>query len=383
MSASSRRAIAKLVFAQICIHGCLTGLRMAAPLWALRNFDSALMAGLLVAMFAVSQVFLALPAGRFVERQGLRRSLAASVMIGTAGASLAAIWPNPWTLGAAALFTGAGSGMTVIALQRHVGRVASSPSERRSLFSWLAIGPSFSNFLGPLIAGVLIDVAGFRAAFAAMSVLPVVAWLAARSVVDEPADLERVEPSREPAWTMFRDRAFTRLLLVNWLLSTCWDVHSFMVPVLGHQHDFSASAIGAVLGAFAIAATMVRMLMPFIAKRLRERQVIISAQVLTALVFAVYPLVDTPLSMGALSMLLGFALGSVQPMVMSTLHVLVPPERIGQAIALRLMVVYGSSVVMPLIFGAAGATVGPLAVFWVVGSGVSWGAWLARRIGTP
>jgi predicted MFS family arabinose efflux permease len=210
-----------------------------------------------------------------------------------------------------------------------------------------------------------------------------VAWLAARAVADEPADLERIEPSHEPAWTMFRDRGFTRLLLVNWLLSTCWDVHSFMVPVLGHLHEFSASAIGAVLGAFAIAATIVRLLMPLIAKRLREREVIIGAQVVTALVFVVYPLVDTPLSMGALSMVLGFALGSVQPMVMSTLHVLVPPERIGQAIALRLMVVYGSSVVMPLIFGAAGATVGAVAVFWVVGGGVSWGAWLARRIGQP
>jgi hypothetical protein len=30
----------RLVAAQVCIHGCLTGLRMAAPLWALRTNDS-------------------------------------------------------------------------------------------------------------------------------------------------------------------------------------------------------------------------------------------------------------------------------------------------------------------------------------------------------
>jgi hypothetical protein len=45
-----------------------------------------------------------------------------------------------------------------------------------------------------------------------------------------------------------------RLLMVNWLLASCWDVHTFVVPVLGHERGFSASAIGSILGAFAVAA---------------------------------------------------------------------------------------------------------------------------------
>jgi MFS family permease len=380
-SAVGELGIARLVTAQVCLHGCLTGLRMAAPLWALRTLDNALLAGVLVAMFAVSQVFLALPAGRFVERQGMRRSIGAGVLVAALGGLLAALWPALWSLALAALLSGAGSGMTIIALQRHVGLAARDPAHRRSLFSWLAIGPSLSNFLGPLLAGAVIDLAGFRAAFAALAILPLLGWWVAHQAMPGATASDETAPAGESAWTLLREPAFVRLLLVNWLLSTCWDVHSFMVPLLGHAHDFSASAIGAILGTFALAATAVRFAMPLAAQHLRERQVIIYAQLGTGAVFIIYPLLDSALAMGVCSALLGITLGSVQPMVMSTLHHIVPATRVAKAIALRLMVVYGSSVAMPILFGAAGATVGATAVFWVTGGAVGAGAWVARKLG--
>ena len=39
------------------------------------------------------------------------------------------------------------------------------------------------------------------------------------------------------------------MLLVNWLLASCWDVHTFVLPILGHERGLSASVIGAILGA--------------------------------------------------------------------------------------------------------------------------------------
>ena len=377
---SDHRAIARLVFAQICLHGCLTGLRMAAPLWALQTHDDALLAGALVALFAVSQVFLALPAGRYVERQGLCRSLAASVLLTGGGALAATAWPSVATLGLAALASGAGSGTTIIALQRHVGRVAADAAARRSLFSALSIGPSLSNFLGPLLAGVMIDLAGFRGAFATLMLLPCLGWWVARHATDESALPPAPPPAPGAAWTMLKDRAFLRLMAVNWTLSTCWDVHAFMVPLVGHAHGFAASSIGAILAAFALAATGVRLALPALSRHLVERQVIIGAQLGTAAAFVIYPLLDTAWAMAACSMLLGITLGSVQPMIMSTLHHVVPADRVGQAIALRLMMVYGSSVAMPLLFGALGGAVGVGAVFWLFGATVGGGAWLARRL---
>ena len=67
-------------------------------------------------------------------------------------------------------------------------------------------------------------------------------------------------------------------------------------------------------------------------------------------------------------LLLGFALGAVQPMIMSMLHQITPEHRHGEALGLRLMAITASSVVMPIVFGAAGAVVGSLGVFWSVGA---------------
>jgi len=75
------------------------------------------------------------------------------------------------------------------------------------------------------------------------------------------------------------------------------------------------------------------------------------------------------------------ALGSVQPMIMSTLHQITPESRHGEALGLRLMAINASSVVMPMLFGTVGAAVGVSVVFWTVGVVVGAGArpaWLLR-----
>ncbi len=59
--------------------------------------------------------------------------------------------------------TGGATGAASISLQRHVGRAASGPTELKRVFSWLAIGPAVSNFIGPLSAGLMIDYAGSSA----------------------------------------------------------------------------------------------------------------------------------------------------------------------------------------------------------------------------
>ena len=97
----------------------------------------------------------------------------------------------------------------------------------------------------------------------------------------------------------------------------------------------------------------------------------------TAVLFAVYPLLHAPLAMGLCSVLLGVALGSVQPMVMSTLHQITPEHRHGEAVALRMMAINASSVAMPLLFGLAGAAIGVAGLFWIVGGAVALGTRLA------
>lgn len=386
MRSGTRTALVRLIGAQVCVHACMTGFRMAAPLMALREGYSAAAVGILLALFALAQVVLALPAGRYAERHGLQRPFVLASVVATAGGLCSVAWPHFSVLCLTAVTSGAAVCLAMIALQRHVGHMASDATELRQVFSWVAVGPSISNFLGPFLAGLLIDASGFRAAYLLMALLPSLAWWWVRRVPEHAAPDTGEAPRHQSSWDLLRDKPFRDLMLMNWLLASCWDVHTFLVPVLGHERGLSATVIGSILGAFALAATAIRLVMPWLASRLHEGTVIGFAMVSTALLFAFYPLVHTAWLMGLLSVLLGLALGSVQPMVMSTLHQITPKHRHGDALGLRSMAINGSSVVMPLLFGSAGVLVGVSGVFWTVGFAVGAGsrlAWRMRRSAQP
>jgi MFS family permease len=373
-------ALARLIAGQVFLHACMAGTRLAAPLLALREGYSEAAVGVLLALFALTQVFLALPAGRYADRRGLKRPLGLSVVAATTGAGLAAAFPVFPVLCLAALLTGGATGAASIALQRHVGRAAENPTQLKQVFSWLAIGPAISNFLGPFSAGLMIDHGGFSLAFLLMAVLPLIAWFWVQTAEELPPVVRREGQHKDKAWDLLREPLFRRLLLVNWVLSSCWDVHTFVVPVLGHERGLSASAIGSILGAFAVAAALVRVVLPLMAAQLREWAVIAGAMGATAALFGVYPLLHTALAMGMCSVLLGVSLGTVQPMIMSTLHQITPGHRHGEAVAMRVMAINASSVVMPMLFGLAGTLIGISGLFWTTGAIVAGGTRLAFKL---
>ena len=366
-------ALARLIAGHISLHACMAGMRMAAPLMALRAGHSALAVGILLSLFALTQVFLALPAGRYADRHGFKRPIGFSVLAACTGAGLAAALPVFPVLCLSALMTGGATGVASISLQRHVGRSAANNTDLKRMFSWMSIGPALANFVGPLTAGLLIDHGGFQVAFLGMACLPLMTWLWVRHTVElSPVLLS--DAAKPKAWDLLRNPMMRRLLLVNWLLSSCWDVHTFVVPVLGNELGLSASAIGAILGAFALAATGIRVVLPLMAAHLKEWVVVSAAMLATAVLFGIYPLMGSALGMGICSVLLGVSLGSVQPMVMSTLHQITPEARHGEALGLRLMMINASSVLMPMLFGAAGTALGVSVVFWTVGAAVGAGA---------
>ena len=371
------RELARLITGHVFLHACMAGMRMASPLMALREGYSELAVGVLMSLYALTQVFLSLPAGRFADRHGLKKPVAISVTASAIGAGLAVAFPVFPVLCLAALLTGGATGAAVIALQRHVGRAAAGPQQLKQAFSWLAIGPAFSNFLGPFAAGLVIDHAGFRAAFALMAIFPLICWWWIRTAHELPQPEEHRNRPRGRAWDLWRDPMFRRLILVNWFLSSAWDVHTFVVPVLGHERGLSASVIGTILGVFAASAAGIRVVLPMIAARVREWVLIVTALVATSAIYAVYPFMHMALTMGICSVLLGFALGMVQPMVMSMLHQITPEHRHGEAVGMRMLVINASSVAMPMLFGTAGAIVGVSAVFWTVAVTVGGGVRVA------
>ena len=126
----------RLIAGQIFLHACMTGMRLATPLMALRDGHSALSVGVLLALFSLTQVFMAIPAGRYTDRHGLKKPMRLSVAVAAIGAGLSAVVPVFPMLCLSALLTGGATGLAVIALQRHVGLSVGWPSDPRCPTSW-------------------------------------------------------------------------------------------------------------------------------------------------------------------------------------------------------------------------------------------------------
>lgn len=384
--AGSGRVLVAFIVGQMGMHSAMAGLRMAAPLQALREGYSAWAVGCLLALFAAAPVLSALAAGRLADRLGYHKPVYLSVALTMAGGVLAVLSTGvqgPLHFGllcAAATAMGAGTNTGMLTIQRTAGLTATDSTERVRIFSWLGVAPSFSNVVGPVCAGFLIDAFGFGAAYVFLLLLPLSTLVSARQVPRLPPAGARAGVEGRTAWDLLMAPGFKRLLAVNWLLSMCWDVHIFAVPVLGHERGFNASTIGLILGTFTLSVTLVRLVIPLLAHRLSELLVLRTAMLGTGVVFVLYPLAPNPWLMGLCAGCLGLTLGSVQPMVMSMLHHLTPQQRHGEALALRSMAMNMSSTLMPLVFGATGAVAGAALLFWAVGAAVGSGSWLARRL---
>lgn len=379
------RVLVALVLGQLGLHAAMAGLRMATPLQALRMGASAWTVGVLLALFAAAPVLLALYSGRLADRLGYHRPVRLAAALALAGMLAAVVstrLAGGWTIAAmclAATLTGSAANMGMLTIQRTAGLAARDATERMRIFSWLGVAPSFSNVVGPVLAGLMIDATGFTGAYLLLLLLPLATLLSARQVpVLPPAGATRQGP--RTAWGLLAAPGMKRLLVVNWLFSMCWDVHGFAVPVLGHERGFSASTIGFILGTFTLSVTAIRILVPLLADRIAEVKVLGGAMLGTAVIFALYPLATNPWLMGGCAALLGITLGVAQPIIMTTLHHVTPDGRHGESLAFRSMAINTSSTLMPLAFGALGSAVGAAVLFWCVGALVGSGAWLTRRI---
>ena len=380
------RVLLALIIGQLGLHSAMAGLRMAAPLQTLREGYSAWSVGLLMALFAAAPVVLALHAGRLADRLGYHRPVRIASVLCIAGMSLGVA--STFLSGSAhflllclaATLAGCAANMGMLTIQRTAGLAARDSTDRMRIFSWLGVAPSFANVVGPVSVGFMIDLAGFPMAYALLLAMPVATLWSARQVpVITPAPVQ-ASAAGSTAWDLLQAPGMKRLLCINWLLSMCWDVHAFAVPILGHQSGFSATTIGLILGTFTLSVSGVRLIVPMVAHRLDEVVVLRAAMLATGLVFAVYPIARTPVLMGCCAVLLGLTLGAVQPMIMTTLHHLSPDHRHGEALAFRSMTINASSTVMPLLFGALGTVVGAAVLFWGVGAAVGAGSWMARRV---
>jgi MFS family permease len=369
-----------LIATIVCVHACMATTRVTASLWVLKQGYGEASVGMLLSLFAVAPIALSLWAGRLADRHGFHRPVGVGVALAFVGALLPLLIPQLWAIATGCLLCGGAVAVAAVALQREAGLMAEEPGDLKRIFSWMALGPAVSNALSPIVAGLLIDHAGMGAGFAFATALPVLAWALARKVPRNPPKVFTKSFRERAAWDLFRLPAYRRLLLVNLALSAGWDAHAFVVPVVGHARGLSASSIGLVLGSFAVAATVVRLAIVRFADDIDEAKALRGAMLLAMLTFMAYAWLPGTLGLVAGSALLGVALGSVQPMILSMMHRATPPDRHGQALGLRMLTLNGATVGMPVGFGMLAAATALAAPMWVMAGALLLAQLPARKL---
>ncbi len=363
----TRRAFVLVVATLVGLHACMAATRVAATLAVLGQGFPAWTVGALLSLYGLAPIVLSLWAGRMADRHGFHRPVWLSVIGGLAGAVLPVITQHIAALAISGLLTGGAVAFAAVAIQREAGQMARDPDDLKRVFSWVALGPALSNAFAPVIAGLLIDHAGYRAAFAFGALLPLLAAWAAWQV-PRAVPAQTVGPASAAAqgsvMDLWRAPVLRNLLLVNVAMAASWDAHSFTVPVVGHARELSASAIGLVLGSFAVAATAIRLVITGFAHRIDEQRALSAAISVATVALLAYAWLPGALGMMAGSAVLGLALGSVQPMVLSMLHQAAPPGRQGQALGLRMLFTNAATIAMPVGFGFLAAATTSAAPMW-------------------
>jgi MFS family permease len=384
---TSRRAFVFVVVALVGLHACMAATRMAASLAVLAQGLPEWTVGALLSLYGLGPIAISLAAGRMADRHGFHRPVMLSVVASLAGALLPVFTQHLAALAASGLLTGAGVSFAAVAIQREAGLMARDASDLKRVFSWVALGPALSNTFAPVIAGLLIDHAGFRAAFVFGALLPLLAlWAASRVPRAPPAEASESTLARDErmsALDLLRLPVLRNLLLVNVAMAAAWDAHTFTVPVVGHARELSASAIGLVLGAFSVAATLVRLAISSFAQRIDDQRALRAAITLATVVLAVYAWLPGAAGMMLCSALLGLALGSVQPMILSTLHQAAPAGRQGQALGLRMLFTNAATIAMPVGFGFLAAATTQAAPMWLMAALLLAARWPASRLSRP
>ena len=120
------------------------------------------------------------------------------------------------------------------------------------------------------------------------------------------------------------------------------------MPIYGTSIGLSATTIGLILGSFAAATFVVRLLLPWIQRRVREWPLITMTFAIACVAYAAVPGgADGARCSRRISFVLGFGLGATQPSIMALVYATAPPGRAAEAVGLRTVALNTSTTVFP------------------------------------
>lgn len=304
------------------------GAGAAAPMYPLRALDlgaSVGQAGLVVALSGFGMILADLPAGQVIARIGERRAIAASSVGGAIGVLLAILAPNVSVFAVGMLLTGGAAALWGLARQTYLVAVVPAGDRGRAL-SVLAGSQRLGTFAGPLIGVGAAHVMGATGGLWLHLVSTILAGALMMSVRDLDDENQAVGQSLLSVVAENR-RVLTTLGFGALVTGAARAARVALLPLWAAHIGMSAAAISLVFGI----AGAVDVLMSYPAgvwlDRYGRRATGIPSLLLFAAGYAVLPLTSSVVGLGVVAVLLGFANGMSNGLIMTVGTDIAPPDR--------------------------------------------------------
>ncbi len=343
----------------------MKGNKMLVALYAIELKASPFAIGLLISMYAIFPLMLAVYAGRFSDRYGVRRPLVlgsfgmcASLMIPTFFPALPALFVSASLVGIANIFFH-------VASHNLIGSLGDANARTRN-FGTFSLGAAISGMLGPVLVGFLVDRVGYTQTYytlIAIVLIPGSTLLFYAGFIPKKI-ISKIEQRSGSLRDLLANKRLRNTLLTGGMIITGIDLFNFYMPIHGKSIGLSASMIGIIIGMQAAAAFVVRLWMPAMAKRHGEMRILTWSLLMAGGTFLLFPLFNQPLILAVIAFLLGLALGCGQPLSIILIYNHSPPGRAGEALGLRLTVNKFTQIMVPMLFGSLGAAFGIFPIFW-------------------
>lgn len=355
------------------------GSKVLLSLFALKLGASPAQIGVLMAFYGIGPLALAVIAGKMSDRLGFYFPLVGGSLLFALGMLLPGLWPALPALFVSAGLVGIGFVFYAVTIQGLVGALG-TPQTRTRDFSTFSLGPAIAAFLGPIAAGFAVDHLGHARAYLLLAMTPVAGivymyFLRSRFPVVRKAGTSE----RGSALDLWKRPIMRDTFIVGGIVLSGLELFTFYMPVYGHSVGLSATAIGIVMSAYAVAAIAVRLFLPALTRRLGEGATLTWSLFASAGTFMLFPLFQSPWILGLVSFMLGLSLGCGQPLGQILAYNRSPAGRVSEVIGMRVTVNKLAEVACPVVFGVLGTAFGVGVVFVVNAIMMSGGGWLNRR----
>jgi MFS family permease len=342
--------------------------------------------GLLVALFSFAPSLLTVSLGKLIDRIGTRLPMQVSYVAMCLTGLMLYLWPQQQLLYVMASIIGIGFFGVFVSVNTLINHY-STPQTRAANFSLMSTGIAVAQGIAPLILGFCADHVGWAEAFGVIALFPLLSWAVfAWSGVPHlgPGSQAAAQKARQGGTlAMLRDPRMRPVFVISTLFILGWDIFLVLTPIYGTQLGLSASQMGMIMSAYAIASFLVRFLGGTLARFYSPWQILLTALGVAAVGTFAFGMVSSMPLLMLFAFIMGLGQGVGSPMATTALYEVAPEGRSGEALGLRLSLGMAAQTVLPLIVGSLGALFPAAPIFWASGMMLLGGAWMERRQWQP